>query len=776
MANHASHAALPYAIKGARFSLLVPYLDADGDPTDPTTPDTEISKDDAAAADAAEEVASLKNSVALLTLTGAETDCSCVSIAGKAASGPKTTLGTLYPRVLAVVGSGTLSAGSAGGGTLGTLLAYDVTGCFIKTTGGTGGGGTGGANNQARKIVTYNTSTGAFTVVPNWETTPDNTTTYDVLLPEGVTLGMLRALNPTTAGRTLDVSSGGEAGVDSDNIGGTGKFSANLTAILGTAPTEGAAGRLAGAFTTFFNVAAPTLTTASVNQTGDSFVRIGSNGAGLTALPWNASWDAEVQSEVEDGLTAFGYTVTISGRIDAAISTRATPAQVNTEADQALADVGATTTRMGYLDKLNISGAVASSAEVTSIQNNTRCVRAVPSIVERPDSGTYVVRIELLLYDDVGNMEAPDSAPTIAVVNQAGTSRDANLDSTTMTLVSTGRYRSTYTLDTVHALEELLVEFTVVEGGATRTFVNVVQVVDTTAVDFTAADRTKLDTLHDTRLTAGRAAALDEITAGRLAELDAANIPADIDTLKTRIPGTVQPQTGDSYARLGAPAGVSISADIAAVKADAASLLSNLAALAGKFTGITLLAHWLGALAGKQAANATALTEIRASGAGSGTFDPTTDSGEAIRDNMGTAQTGDAYALAAGASGFAATKAVADAVKVWTDRLGTAMELDGAVYRFTTNALEMAPAGGGGGGGSTMATAIPSIGDTSAGSQGEALRAILNLTRGKRTVVNTGTTAAPVWKLRIYHFDNAATIWATLDIDHPVAPSSAVPA
>ena len=32
---------------------------------------------------------------------------------------------------------------------------------------------------------------------------------------------------------------------------------------------------------------------------------IGAAGAGLTAIPWNAAWDAEVQSEVTDGLTAF---------------------------------------------------------------------------------------------------------------------------------------------------------------------------------------------------------------------------------------------------------------------------------------------------------------------------------------------------------------------------------------------------------------------------------------------------------------------------------------
>lgn len=39
-------------------------------------------------------------------------------------------------------------------------------------------------------------------------------------------------------------------------------------------------------------------------QTGDSFARIGINGAGLSAIPWNASWDAEVQSEVNDALVA----------------------------------------------------------------------------------------------------------------------------------------------------------------------------------------------------------------------------------------------------------------------------------------------------------------------------------------------------------------------------------------------------------------------------------------------------------------------------------------
>lgn len=44
--------------------------------------------------------------------------------------------------------------------------------------------------------------------------------------------------------------------------------------------------------------------TGNTPQTGDSFARIGANGAGLSAVPWNASWDAEVQSEVADALDA----------------------------------------------------------------------------------------------------------------------------------------------------------------------------------------------------------------------------------------------------------------------------------------------------------------------------------------------------------------------------------------------------------------------------------------------------------------------------------------
>lgn len=97
------------------------------------------------------------------------------------------------------------------------------------------------------------------------------------------------------------------------------------------------------------------------------------------------------------------------------------------------------------------------------------------------------------------------------------------------------------------------------------------------------------------------------------------------------------PQTGDAYARLGAPAGASVSADVAAIKTDTGNLVTRITSTL--FSGITSLAQWLGLLAGKQTGNSTARTELRATGAGSGTFDETTDSAEALRDRGDAAWT-----------------------------------------------------------------------------------------------------------------------------------------
>lgn len=168
-------------------------------------------------------------------------------------------------------------------------------------------------------------------------------------------------------------------------------------------------------------------------------------------------------------------------------------------------------------------------------------------------------------------------------------------------------------------------------------------------------------------------------------------------------------QTGDAYARLGAPAGASVSADVAAVKADTGNLVTRITSTL--FSGITSMAHWLGALAGKQAANATAQTEIRASGAGSGTFDPTTDSQEAIRDR------GDA----AWVTGTTPPTAAAVADAVWEETLSDHSGTAGS----TAAALNAA-----GSAGDPWSTALP--GAYGSGTAGKILGDNLNATVSSR--------------------------------------------
>jgi enamine deaminase RidA (YjgF/YER057c/UK114 family) len=82
----------------------------------------------------------------------------------------------------------------------------------------------------------------------------------------------------------------------------SGVIKANLAQILGTALTE-TGGLIAAAFKKFFNVATPTGTVNSLpDAVPDAAGGLPVTGTRLTAIPWNAAWDAEVQSEVNDEL------------------------------------------------------------------------------------------------------------------------------------------------------------------------------------------------------------------------------------------------------------------------------------------------------------------------------------------------------------------------------------------------------------------------------------------------------------------------------------------
>lgn len=61
-------------------------------------------------------------------------------------------------------------------------------------------------------------------------------------------------------------------------------------------------------------------------------------------------------------------------------------------------------------------------------------------------------------------------------------------------------------------------------------------------------------------------------------------------TVRTSVLSGHTPQTGDAFARLGAPAGASVSADVAAIKADTAAILVDTAEIGAAGAGLTALA------------------------------------------------------------------------------------------------------------------------------------------------------------------------------------------
>ncbi|TPI13863.1 hypothetical protein [Mesorhizobium sp. B4-1-1] len=291
---------------------------------------------------------------------------------------------------------------------------------------------------------------------------------------ERFTLRKNSALKPVTAGRTLVVDAAGLADANAVKVGpsgsgtaqtardigasvllssgtGTGQLDftsgvvkANLVQILGTVLTE-TAGQIAAGFKKLFDVAAPVFTLTSVNQTGDSYGRLGAAGAGLTALGDTriAHLDADVSTrsiyagadtagtttllarltairaglldhldaDISSRMATFSYTAPLdaagtraalglaSANLDtqiAALATAAglsalsdgisasftalqghgdgawatatgfstlTAADVNAEADAALADAGVTSARMGHLDA-DVSSRLAGGAYI----------------------------------------------------------------------------------------------------------------------------------------------------------------------------------------------------------------------------------------------------------------------------------------------------------------------------------------------------------------------------------------------------------------------------
>lgn len=171
--------------------------------------------------------------------------------------------------------------------------------------------------------------------------------------------------------------------------------------------------------------------------------------------------------------------------------------------------------------------ALATAAQINSLAVNTRANLNVPVEIETPDAGTQVYKIRLHLFDVEGNMEAPDSTPTVTLTNAAGTDRSGRLSAAGNP--SAGVYTWDYTATAGDAEEQLVWVFTVVEGGLTRTYPATSYVVEQTAYRFSSSDRATLNA-------AATAAALT--TLSNKVGTPATTVAADIAAVKADTAGT----------------------------------------------------------------------------------------------------------------------------------------------------------------------------------------------------------------------------------------------
>ena len=203
--------------------------------------------------------------------------------------------------------SGTAQAGSTSTITLqsGASAANDTyNGQLVFISSGTGAG-------QSRAISDYVGSTKVATVITDFAVAPDNTSVYEVYPDDitEITAAPTAAViadavwDENTAGHTTAGTFGEQVKNDIDAIlTDTGELQADWT-------DGGRLDLILDAIQADTNELQTDLADGGrVDLLIDGILadtaEIGAAGAGLTAIPWNAAWDAEVQSEVNDGLVA----------------------------------------------------------------------------------------------------------------------------------------------------------------------------------------------------------------------------------------------------------------------------------------------------------------------------------------------------------------------------------------------------------------------------------------------------------------------------------------
>lgn len=309
--------------------------------------------------------------------------------------------------------------------------------------------------------------------------------------------------------------------------------------------------------------------------------------------------------------------------------------------------------QMDLKDSPNATSITAINAAVLTAISNLNNLSALANLygsplLEIPDSSSTAFAFTLVVRDNEGKLVDLDSNPTIAAANAGGTDRSANLSA--VSHPATGRYTFTYTVASNAAEESLRITCSGSVSAESRYVEWIGAVVNYDSLTQIAAIKAKTDNLPTDP--ADQSSVEAAITAAQ------GVVTAAIAALNNLSSADAQSAAAAALTAYDPPTNTEMEArTLTAASYATASALST---LAGKFTGITLMSEWLGLLAGKQTGNTTARTELRATGAGSGTFDETTDSMQAIRDR------GDAAWTTGGGGGGGNTVIVTPTVGVVT--------------------------------------------------------------------------------------------------------------
>lgn len=392
---------------------------------------------------------------------------------------------------------------------------------------------TSGANiGQSRRVTAFNFTTDTITVAPAFKSAVAAGDTYRIIHV------LADALRPTTeANETVDVAAGGEVGIDLDNTVGTLAKTTDITGF-----NDLSAAQVNAEVDTALDTAIPGVPTAdSVNQRVRSMDLL-TEAAGAGDL-------AAILTDTADMQPKLGA--------PAGASISADIAAVKTDTAAILVDTGTT------LDtKLNdIQGATFSSAtdSLEAIRDRgdaawtTGAGGSPPDLLQNTTIATLASQTSFTLTAGSADNSAYVGATAVVTDSATSTQKAVGLISAytgatkTVTLVADpGIFTMAVgdTIDIVAAPKSLPAQLAGVAGGLpTDTDVNgAVRIVD------------------------GIGAREINTNAGAVAL---------VDTVTTLTGHTAQ--TGDSFARLGAPAGVSVSADVAAIKADTAAILVDTA-------------------------------------------------------------------------------------------------------------------------------------------------------------------------------------------------------